>query len=533
MRTLAGLVVGCGLLLAPGSPERARPRVPAPRPPPDTVTFTRDVAPILFERCAACHRPGGPGPFSVLDFEEVGPRAERIAEVTVARRMPPWLPSPASLPLEGERRLTDEEIRTIAAWVEAGAPEGDPGDLPPLPPAGPAWPLGEPDLVVRAPEIEVPAGGEDRYRNLVLPVPPGGSRWVRAVDLRAGDPRVVHHARLMLDTTAASRALDASDAEPGFDGMQMVPGARNPPGHFVGWTPGRTPRPGPPGLAWPLPAGADLVLQLHLRPDTEPRTVAAEVGLYLAERPPTSGAALVLLGTEIIDIPPGATRHEVRDRYRLPVAARLLSVYPHAHYLARTMLALAHLPDGGTEVILEIPEWDFDWQDEYRLATPLALPAGTVLEMRYTYDNSAANPRNPARPPRRVRYGSRSTDEMADLILQLVTDDPADAAALEADLARKYEQARIDYLAWAEAQAGHEAAAAGDPATALRHYQASLRNRDDPRILLAMSDVLLALGERATARLALERSLQLARGADDPALVAELESRLALLAPRD
>jgi hypothetical protein len=346
------------------------------------------------------------------------------------------------------------------------------------------------------------------------------------VDLRPGDAHVVHHARLMVDTTGTSRTADAADPEPGFDGMQATRTAQNPPGHFVGWTPGRVPHPGDAELAWTLNPGTDLVLQLHLRPSGHARTVRPEIGIYLADGPPAVRPSLVMLGTEIIDIPAGDSAHVVTDAYTLPVPVDLLSIYPHAHYLARTMTGRARLPDGRIEPLIHIPDWDFNWQDEYRLARPMSLPTGTTLEMRYTYDNTDGNPQNPHAPPRRVQYGSRSTDEMADMIMQVVPRSAADGEVLDRDLSLHYERAAIDYFAWKEMELGREAMAGGAPEIALRHFQASLRNRDDPRVLGMMADVMLELGDRATAVLVLERALHLARSADDRALVAELEARL-------
>lgn len=518
-RGLRLLVSSCGAALialdAPALGAVARPQQPQEaRPAESLVTFTRDVAPILFENCAACHGPRGPGPFSVLSFEEVRARADLIAKYTASRYMPPWLPSPGYRELAGTRRLDSAEIAMIQAWVAAGAPRGDPADLPPAPEFTSAWALGEPDLVVEMPAYSVPAEGRDLYRNLVASVPGDMRRYVRAVDLRPGNRGVVHHARLMVDSTTSSRELDASDPEPGFDGMELMSNANNPPGHFVGWTPGRVPQAGYEHLAWALEPGSDLVLQLHLRPSGRPETVRARVGLYLADEPPSRTAVLVLLGTEVIDIPAGASNYVVRDSFTLPVSVDVLSVYPHAHYLGKTMEGFARLPDGRTEHLLHIDDWDFDWQDQYRFAEPLTLPAGTVLGMRFTYDNSVANPQNPNDPPVRVTYGSSSTDEMASLIIQVVPRSSADAETLGERLEWDYARGFAEYFAWKEYTLGLEAARSGDLQGALRHYQASLRNRVDPEVLLAMVDVVTAMGDQETAILIAERAARLTQFGD-------------------
>lgn len=512
-RGSSALVVGsilAALASAGGAPAASAQSDATPHRNP---TFTRDVAPILFENCASCHRPGGSGPFSVLSYESVHPHAEAIAEQTRSRRMPPWLPS-GDRTFEGERRLQESEIDLLQRWASAGAPEGARAHLPAPPAPTPAWPLGEPDLILEAPEYMVPPEGRDLYRNLVLPVTLDSLRFVRAVDLRPGARAAVHHARLMVDTTGLSRKKDAADAGPGFDGMEGGTHARNPPGHFVGWTPGRVPHAGYPEMAWPLVPGSDLVLQLHLRPDGRSPVVRSRVGLYLADAPPSRPSALVSLGTEIIDIPPGESAHLVSDTFRLPVPVTVLSVYPHAHYLGKTMEGLAHLPGGDTETLIRIDDWDFDWQDEYRLARPLELPAGTLLEMRFTYDNSADNPQNPHHPPRRVRYGSTSTDEMADLLVQVAPANADNAQTLELALSRKYARAAVAWAAWNERTLAAEAAERGDRATALHHYRASLRNQEDARVLLAMAGLVLEDGDAASAVVIAERAAEVSRHRD-------------------
>lgn len=394
---------------------------------PDTPTFAPDVAPILYRNCVVCHRPGGVAPFPLLTYPQAKAKADRIARMTSTRRMPPWLPEPGIQPIEGERRLTEEEIETLRRWAETGAPLGDPAALPDPPSFGGGWELGEPDLVLRMPEpFTVPAGGTDLYRNFVIPVPPDSRGWIEAMELRPGDLEVVHHAVLMVDRTRGSRRLAERDPAPGYEGMHAGGTAQLPEGFFPGWTPGRRPSREREGTAWPLDGETDLVLQLHLRPTAEPRTVRAEVGLHFAEGPPERRPVLVKLVNELLDIPAGDADYVVHDELPLPVAVRVLSVYPHAHYLAREMKGYATLPDGSVTVLFHIRDWDFDWQDQYRFVDPVFLPAGSTVHMEYSYDNSAANPQNPSDPPVRVLRGLESTDEMAELLVQLLADDPSD-----------------------------------------------------------------------------------------------------------
>ncbi|HUR33427.1 MAG TPA: hypothetical protein VM032_06500, partial [Vicinamibacterales bacterium] len=237
----------------------------------ERITFTRDVAPILFAHCATCHRPGEVGGFSLLTFADVRPRAAAIARAVRTRAMPPWKPDPiAGTRFVGDRRLSDGDIQTLEQWAARGAAEGNPADLP-VPPAFPdGWQLGQPDLVVSMPEpFVVAAGGGDLLRNFVIPLGLSRGRFVRGIEFRPDNPRVVHHANIRVDTTGSGRAHDAADPEPGFDG-RLSGGAGFPEGQFLGWTPGQLPPLLDGDTAWPLEANSDLVVQLHLRPTEQP-----------------------------------------------------------------------------------------------------------------------------------------------------------------------------------------------------------------------------------------------------------------------
>ncbi|MBT8485497.1 MAG: tetratricopeptide repeat protein [Phycisphaerales bacterium] len=411
----------------------------------DDVTFNRDIAPIVFAHCAVCHRPGESAPFSLLTYDDVRRRARQIGIVTRQRYMPPWLPDPAVSDFAGVRRLSDDELDRIATWIANGTPEGDPADLPPPPQWTEGWQLGEPDLIVTAPEaFTVPADGVDVFRNLVIPLPVSTTRFVRAVELRPGNPAVVHHAIMQVDRTGSVRRLDTAEPGPGFAGMGM--GRSEPPdGHFLGWTPGKLPRPGRDDIAWRLDPGTDLVLQLHMLPTGKPETIRPSIGFFFADRPPARRPFVITLRNDLIDIPAGAEAHVVRDRFTLPVDVEVLGVYPHAHYLGRELKAFATMPGGERAWIIHIPAWNFDWQDEYQFARPLRLPAGATIEIEYTYDNSAGNVRNPSHPPRRVRFGNQSSDEMATLALQVLTETEADRATLAAADERKTSTGLIAY----------------------------------------------------------------------------------------
>jgi tetratricopeptide (TPR) repeat protein/mono/diheme cytochrome c family protein len=416
----------------------------APGQTPATPTFARDIAPLLRARCQPCHQADGDAPFPLATFAEVRRRASQIREVTARRYMPPWKPAADSPEFVGDRRLRPEEIDLIDRWVKAGAPEGDSAQRPQPPQPSPSsskgrgWLWGEPDLVLTLPPYALRAEGLDVFRNFVVTVPGSGVRYVRALQLRPGS-RAVHHANIRIDSTPASRALDEADPAPGYEGV-ILHSADYPDGHFLGWTPGQAAPPSD-DLAWTMRAGTDLVVQLHMRPTGRVEQVAPRIGLYFAHNPPARTPAIVRLGRQNIDIPAAASDYRTSDAFVLPVDAQVVSIQPHAHYRARDVAAWARLPDGSSRTLMHIADWDFRWQDVYRLASPLWLPAGTTLAMEYSFDNSAANPRNPERPPVRVSWGWRSSDEMGDVWIQLLTRSDADRVQLARAARRQMTQA--------------------------------------------------------------------------------------------
>ncbi len=387
-------------------------------------TFNRDIAPIVYAHCAACHHPGGAGPFSLLTHEDARKHARQMAAVTAARYMPPWPPERGKGEFVGERRITDAQIALIRRWVEAGAPEGRRADLPPPPLFPEGWPLGEPDLVLNLPEPwTLPAGGTDAFRNFVLPVPVTRTRYVRALEIRLENRKIAHHANVLVDRTRSARRRDAQDGEPGFAGMELAMESEgfDPDSHFLFWKPGSAPFEEPPDMEWRLDPGTDLVLNLHLKPSGKPERVQPKVGLYLTDQAPTRVPMLLQLEHDgALDIPPGATDFVVTDEVELPVAVDVLGIYPHAHYVGKDVEGVAILPGGRRQWLIHIKNWDLNWQAVYRYLEPIALPKGTRLRMQWSYDNSAANPRNPNAPPARVVAGNRAQDEMGHLWLQVL-----------------------------------------------------------------------------------------------------------------
>jgi mono/diheme cytochrome c family protein len=391
-----------------------------PRPP-GTLTFSKDIAPILFARCAGCHRPGQSAPFDLLTYENAKKRAPQIAEVTAKRYMPPWLPEPGYGDFANSRRLSDDEIEMIRQWVAEGTPEGSPADLPRPPDWVEGWQLGKPDLVVElARPYTLPTEGRDIYRNFVIPVPLETRRHVRAFEFNPGNSKAVHHAFVKVDPTRQSRRLDGADGQPGFSGMNVPDSVLMPDGHFMGWQPGKLPYEEPAGLAWTLQPGSDLVLQQHFRLSGKPESIQPKVGLYFTNQAPTNTCFKFLLTSIVLDIPPGIRDYVVTDDFVLPSDVQVLAVLPHAHYLCKEMQGFATLPDGTRKWLILIKNWDFNWQGDYRYAQPVFLPKGTTLSMRFTYDNSTNNIANPNNPPKRVTYGPQSTDEMAELWFQVL-----------------------------------------------------------------------------------------------------------------
>jgi len=442
----------------------------------ESVTFTEDVAPIVFSKCATCHRPGEVAPFSLMTYDDVRRRGTLIAKAVSSHAMPPWKAVASDFAYKGDRRLSESEIDTITRWVDAKMPEGDPAKLPAMPAFTPGWQLGPPDLVVSMSEpFEVPADGPDVYRNFVVPLNLTEDKWVRAVDFRPSARSVVHHSLFFLDGTGTARAADARDHKPGFPGeMGGFSGARGQlvrmlsggnlagrtsatsamtdesraVGTLGGWALGANAKALPDGLAFFVPKEADLVLSTHFHPSGKVEHEASTIGLYFASTAPTqafAGLALPpLFGVfEGIDIPPGEKEYTIRDSFVLPVDVKAFNVGAHAHYLARRMKLTATFPDGTTKTLLQIDDWDFAWQDQYPFEQFVALPKGTRLDGWITYDNSPGNPRNPSNPPKRVTWGEQSTDEMGSVGLLVVAAREDEMPTLQEVYARHVRQAAM------------------------------------------------------------------------------------------
>ena len=418
LRCISLALLCCGFL-SWVHPSRATRAAEAP------VTWSRQIATIVYQNCATCHHPGGSGPFSLLTFRDAYRRGPQMVQATQSRYMPPWLPAPGYGDFAGARRLSDEQVILIRRWVESGMPEGDASTAPPPPHYDATWQLGKPDLIltVKRP-YTLAASGTDVFRNFVLPYPLAQRHYIRAMEILPSMPEVVHHANVLIDRTASFRHRHAEDWEDGVPGMELELDAGNtfdPDSHFLFWKPDTPLLEEPEGMPWRLDAGNDLILNMHLKPSGKPETISAQIGLYFTPEPASKHPMLLQLEDDRdLDIPAGERNFVVQDELKLPVDVDVFGIYPHAHYLGKELEAWAILPNGQKQWLIRILSWDIDRQAVYRYRSPVFLPRGTVLHMHYVYDNSQANVHNPNTPPIRVRAGNRSVDEMAHLWIQVL-----------------------------------------------------------------------------------------------------------------
>jgi alkyl hydroperoxide reductase subunit AhpC len=385
----------------------ARPLKKTSRP-----TYSGEVASILQKNCLECHRRGQVAPFPLETYAQASKRADDIAAVVEDRRMPPWKAAPQAFPaFKHNRSLADTDIATLAAWAEAGSPEGDPAAVPPPPSFSGDWALGTPDLVIELPgDYEVPADGPDIYRCFVIPTQLTDDRYVAAVEYQPGNRRVVHHIIAYVDTSGQARKRDAEDEGPGytcFGGPRIEIN-----GDLGGWAPGNEPSRLPEGVGRRLPANADVVVQVHYHPSGKPETDRSRLGIHFNRSPVKQTMQWSLVGKFDLKIPAGEANHEAVAQWRIPVDVEALAVTPHMHLLGRDMRMWVTFPDGRDQDLITISDWDFFWQNTYYFETPLTLPTGTVLKLSAHFDNSEANPHNPNKPPKLVKFGEGTSDEM-------------------------------------------------------------------------------------------------------------------------
>ena len=436
----------------------------------DPPTYSKDIAPILQKNCQDCHRPGQVAPFSLLNYEQARKRGSDIAHVTADRTMPPW---PASTsyggPFLDQRVLSDADLAKLREWADAGCPEGDPKDAPPAREFASDWPLGPPDVILTMPEAyPLDAEGDDEFRVFVLPTGFPEDRWIRAVDFKPGNRKVVHHVIAGIDASGTARKLDAKDAKPGYEAVGGFGDGVPLRGFLPIWTPGSRPRYQIDGAGYVLPSKADLLIQMHYHKSGKAESDATQVGLYLSDKPLPRQVRTGFIFPEISEekmgklagkfqkimaegrrptleemfedvmvIPPGVPNYEVKGSSKTsrmmgrPIGRDILltSVMPHMHWLGKDFTFWAVLPDEAkTKVsLIKIDRWNFNWQGTYALANPVRLPKGSYLEMEAHFDNSEANPANPTHPPRQVTWGEQTTNEMCIGIFEWVVAEGSDA----------------------------------------------------------------------------------------------------------
>lgn len=407
--------------------------LPLPGFAPETlVTFNKQIAPIIYNNCSSCHRPGEAAPFSLLSYQDVAKRGKLIATVTASRYMPPWKAEKTDYNFKDERRLTGDQIRLINAWVTSGMSEGNAADAPAQPKFASGWQFGEPDMILTIPDAyHVPADGPDIYRNIAVAVGNTEDKWLTAIDMKPTARPVVHHVLYFADPTAKAH-LKQDGTEPGFEGII--------PGHSVqglgGWALGAQPHLQPAGLALKLPKNSDFIVQYHFHPNGKPYAEQAQIGLYFAKSAPGHTIIPIQLPPTYslfsgLDIPAGAKDYIIRDSVTLPVPVDAVSAGAHAHYIAKEMKLTATLPNGDVKTLLWIKDWNFAWQDRYYFDHFVTLPAGTRLDGEVHWDNTRENPRNPSNPPVEVTWGEQSKDEMGEVSLQTIPHDEADLKMLQ------------------------------------------------------------------------------------------------------
>jgi Flp pilus assembly protein TadD/mono/diheme cytochrome c family protein len=523
---IASSILACVLLSLP----LPHPAVRAAEAP---VTWSLQIAPIVYRNCAVCHHPGGAGPFSLLSYADARRRAPQILDATQSRFMPPWLPAPGYGDFIGERRLSNEDLALIRRWVESRTPEGNPAEAPAPPHYDATWQLGKPDLIL---SVERPytlrASGTDVFRNFVLPYPLAQRHFIRAMEILPGTPQVVHHANVLIDRTASYRRAHP-DWKDGIAGMEVELDGGNtfdPDSHFLFWKPDTPVLEEPGGMPWRLDPGNDLILNMHLKPSGKPEIIDAQIGLYFTDAPPTSHPMLLQLDADReLDIPAGDRNFVVDDELALPVDVDVLGIYPHAHYLGRELDGWAILPGGLKKWLIRIPNWDIDRQSVYRYRNPVFLPRGSVLHMHYVYDNSDQNIHNPNAPPIRVRAGNRSVDEMAHLWVQvLAVDIPKGSPDPRLLVEQAWMQHRVheepgDSIAVYNLASAD--AALGQATQAAAAYRSVLRDHpNDARTLNSLGVVLQKSGDAQGAERAFRQAVAIeSRGCDPRFNLASLE----------
>jgi len=389
-------------------------------------TFNKDVAPILFKNCSTCHSPNEVGPFSLLTYADTKKRSKQIDRITAKKIMPPWKPVAGHDVFKDARTLTDNETAVFKAWAEAGSPEGEAKDLPPQPKFPEGWHAGEPDMILKVEKpFTITSEGPDIYVHFVLPLDFKEDKYVKAVQVLPSNRQVAHHGVVILDGSGTARKLakkHGGDHYPNFGGPGFLPR-----GFLPGYAPGQTTRiEKSDKVSITVGKGLDVVLQMHYHPIGKEVTDRPQIGLYFTDKKPERNINIIGMANNDVYIPAGEKTYKRTDTFKVPVDFEVGNIWGHMHMIGREVRVWAELPDGKTKDMLLIFDWDFNWQDTYLYKKPFVLPKGTVVKAEWSWDNTADNPRNPNSPPKLIKWGEDSTDEMSGLIIGGLTVDPKD-----------------------------------------------------------------------------------------------------------
>jgi len=403
-----------------------------------SVTYYRDVLPLLQANCQQCHRPGEIGPFALMNYKQAVNWAEDIKTYTETRQMPPWKIT-GGVAFQNERRLSEKDIATFAKWVDEGTPEGNPADAPPPRQFTTGWQLGEPDLVLTpSSEFTLGPGGADLWRVFVMPTNLTEDKFVVAYQVKPGNSRVVHHTLNFINTTKAGRLLEKSAQtreanHPTKDGYDRGPGYSPDMGigfpaqeGLGGWVPGQLARQMPEGYGVILPKNSDVLVQVHYHRDGRVERDKPQIGLYFSKK--SEGMKAFKGGViqpRLSGIPANDDNYKVYGSTIVYEECVLHNMTPHMHLIGKKIKVTIKMPNKPKETLLEISAWDYNWQETYFLKDPLKLPVDTELNVEAVYDNSAKNPNNPNNPPRLVTYGEQTTDEMCVVFLGATSDGSA------------------------------------------------------------------------------------------------------------
>lgn len=433
---LAGKPVTVPATRAVGCPVGERERHAKPGSD-SSITYYEKVLPILQQHCQGCHRPEQVGPFSLMTYRQAVNWAEDIRTYTESRAMPPWKPV-AGPAFQHERRLTEAEIRTLGQWVDAGCPEGNPQAAPPAPVYRDEWKHGTPDLVL-TPDADffLGASGRDLFRCFVLPTHLDEDRYIIGYEVRPGNAQVVHHTLNFWDRTGMAREMaerertrkqepQSADHGPGYSSSMGIGFIPVPPkdrpgtpaiGGFGGWAPGQQPVMLPTGNGWLLPKGADIVIQTHYHRTGKPETDRLKIGLYFSKKPiQKQWQSVVIAGLRPTlfrpAIPAGVAKHPINGSVWLRTDAQIHNVMPHMHLLGQSVKITMTPPNAAKSILVEIADWDYNWQETYWFQKPILAPAGTRFDIEAIYDNSDSNANNPFSPPKDIYFGEQTTNEM-------------------------------------------------------------------------------------------------------------------------